>query len=80
MPATEKQVKKLKSFGFNIWNQLTKGEVSHLIKECYRLEERYPTPATPGQERLLRSQGQWWSGISKRAATRPIAGLTQRAG
>jgi hypothetical protein len=79
-PATEKQVKKLKSFGFNIWNQLTKGEASHLIEECDLLNERYPTPAAPGQERLLRSQGQWQSGISKRAATRLIAGLMRRAG
>ena len=40
MPATEKQVKKLKSFGFNIWDQLTKGEASHLTEECDRPDER----------------------------------------
>jgi hypothetical protein len=48
LPATEKQVKKLKSFGFNIWNQLTKGEASHLIEECDRLGEVCPTPARNG--------------------------------
>jgi hypothetical protein len=58
---------------------LTRGEAAHLIEECDRPDERYPTPATPGQERLLRSQGQWQSGLSKRAATRLIAGLMRRA-
>jgi hypothetical protein len=80
LPATGKLVKKLKRFGFNIWNQLPKGEASQLIEECDRLDERCPTPAAPGQERLLRGQGQWQSGLGKRAATRLFAGLMKRAG
>jgi superfamily II DNA or RNA helicase len=79
-PPTDKQLKAIKGFGFDIWRQLTKAEASHLIGECYRLDELYPTPATPSQEWVLRSRGQWRSGISKRAATRLIAGLMQRAG
>jgi superfamily II DNA or RNA helicase len=79
-PATEKQLKLLGRFGFDSWRDLTRGEAGYLIDECNRLDELYPTPATPGQEWVLRSRGQWRSGISKRAAMRMIASLMQRAG
>jgi hypothetical protein len=72
-PATEKQIKRLtRGFGFEVLRQLTRGEASHLIDECERLEQRYPTPATDGQIGLLRARGRWWPGMSKKEAAREI--------
>jgi hypothetical protein len=79
-PATEKHVKLLGRLGIDSRGELTRGEAGYLIGECNRLDELYPTPATPNQRAFLSSRGQWRSGISKRAAMRLIAGVMQRAG
>jgi hypothetical protein len=53
------------------------GEASHLIDQCKCLDDLDPTPATDGQERLLRYYGPWVEGMSKRQAQRAIAELMQ---
>jgi superfamily II DNA or RNA helicase len=73
--ATGRQMDLLARLGFESHRPLTKGEVSHLIDRCHELDERYPTPATPNQMYLLRGQGCWRSGMSKREAQRVIGGL-----
>jgi hypothetical protein len=74
-PATEKQLKALGRFGLEALRPLTRGEASHLIDECNRLDEEYPTQATPGQRAMLMAHGLWRSGIGKREAQRLIAKL-----
>jgi superfamily II DNA or RNA helicase len=71
-PPTDSQIKKLKGFGFEPLRELTRGEASHLIEECIRLDGLYPTPATEGQKIMLRARGLWQPGMSKRDAKRQI--------
>jgi type I site-specific restriction endonuclease len=77
-PATDKQLAGLTRFGFEALRPLTKGEASYLIEECERLDQEYPTPATPNQKYFLRTAGQWEEGLSKREATRRIAQVRKR--
>jgi superfamily II DNA or RNA helicase len=79
-PATEMQLKALRSvFGFDVHRPLTKGEASHLIDDCKRLDRLYPTSATEGQEAMLRDRRLWRPGMTKREATRLIAKAMRRA-
>jgi hypothetical protein len=73
--ATSAQLRALGRFGLDIHRDLTKGEANHLLEECHRLDEQYPTPATPQQEYALRRRGRWRTGLSKQMATRLIAGM-----
>jgi type I site-specific restriction endonuclease len=76
--ATDKQLHKItRSFGFEVLWPLTKGEASHLIDECIRLDALYPTPATEKQEAMLRYHGLLRPGMSKREAKRAIVELKQ---
>jgi superfamily II DNA or RNA helicase len=68
-PATQKQHKALKGFGMEARRPLKKGEASYLIQACKELDEAHPTPATSGQEWILRKSGLWVEGMSKREAT-----------
>jgi hypothetical protein len=78
-PATERQLKSLRRFGFDIHRELSKREASHLLDLCHRLDAQYPTPATAGQEDLLRRCRLWRPGLSKREAIRLIAGMSSAA-
>src|SRR5207248_2831884 len=56
-PASDRQLGLLRrTFGFDINRRLTRGEASHLIDECRRLDRLYPTPATAAQKRMLRAR------------------------
>jgi superfamily II DNA or RNA helicase len=73
-PASDPQVKKLtRNYGLVVLRDLTKGEASHLIGGCKRMDRLYPTPATRGQRAYLRARGLWQEGLSKREATNLIA-------
>src|SRR5262249_10824684 len=74
-PASSRQLKLLGSFGFEPSRDLNLAEASSLIGCCFALEMRFPTPATEGQEYLLRGAGRWSEGMSKREAQREIARL-----
>jgi hypothetical protein len=78
-PATEGQIAHLKHLGFKPLRPLTKGEARYLIGLCWEMDRRYPTPATPQQASFLWRRGEWREGMSKREATRVIAGLSARA-
>jgi superfamily II DNA or RNA helicase len=68
--ATEKQLNRLAREGFDPCRDLTKGEASHLIKECESLDREFPTPPTPGQIYRLKQIGKYHKGLTKRLATR----------
>lgn len=68
-PASDGQLRYLRSFGLDITRALTKGEASYLLDQAIRYEQEFPTPATPRQERFLRLAGQWVEGLSKREAS-----------
>lgn len=70
-PASEGQIKFLRSFGLDIQN-VTKGEASYLINQCKEFEAAFPAPATPKQKYYLRSHGLWQQGISKKVANQII--------
>jgi hypothetical protein len=77
-PASERQLKFItRGFGFEVLRPLTKREANHLIEECNRLEDLYPTPVTEGQEAMLRYHGLLRPGMSKREAQRAIGRLMQ---
>jgi superfamily II DNA or RNA helicase len=78
--ATDKQLRALKCFGFDVRGELSKEEASYLIGQCYRLDGQYPTPATPAQEKALMAQGLWRPGTSKREATRIIIDMKRGPG
>jgi superfamily II DNA or RNA helicase len=75
--ATDKQVRALRQFGFEVRAELTKGEASYLLDQCFELEAQCPTPATPKQRSLLRRFGLWREGLSRHQAGRLIGQLRQ---
>lgn len=74
-PASEKQVKYVRSFGVDVGRDLTKGEASHLIDRCRDYEAAYPTLATSAQAYCLKCYGVYRDGITKREASRLIGEL-----
>jgi superfamily II DNA or RNA helicase len=79
-PATEKQITALARSGMKVHRELTKGEANYLLRECYRLDRKYPTPPTAAQRGYLFSQHLWRPGLTKREAMGLIASTMNRAG
>ena len=52
-PASEGQVKYLRSFGLEVPGPLTKGQAGYLIDQAREYEAAFPPPATPGQKGFL---------------------------
>jgi type I site-specific restriction endonuclease len=77
-PASDRQLAALKRYGFEVLRPLTKGEASHLIESCVRLDKIYCTPATDGQESTLRKFGWWEEGLCKREAIRRVGHLLKQ--
>lgn len=67
-PASAKQVKTIKSWGFTPARELRRGEASALIDQLLTLEAEHPEPATAKQESWLRWKGAWKHGMTKREA------------
>lgn len=77
--ATAPQIKLLAGFGFVPCRELTKGEASHLIQECQRLDRRYFTPPTPATAWKLRANGINPAGMTKREANREVGRVMAKA-
>jgi superfamily II DNA or RNA helicase len=79
-PASEGQLRYLRSFGLGLKRELTKGEAAHLIDKAIKYDADHPTPPTDRQEWFLRMAGQWQDGMTKREATKLIGQLKGGAG
>jgi superfamily II DNA or RNA helicase len=77
-PASDGQVKFLRSLGLDPQEELTKGQASYLIDRAAEFEAANPTPASPKQRGLLKREGLWLEGMGRRQAQRLITQLKQR--
>jgi superfamily II DNA or RNA helicase len=67
-PATKQHLKRIGRYGFRSHRELTWQEANYLLERCAEVYRRYPTPATPEQERVLRAKGLFRKGMNKRQA------------
>jgi superfamily II DNA or RNA helicase len=74
-PASDGQLRYLRSFGLALERELTKGEAAYLLDLAIKYDAEYPTPPTERQERFLRMAGQWQDCMTKREATKLIGQL-----
>jgi superfamily II DNA or RNA helicase len=70
--ADEKKHRAITGYGFEVLRPLTDGEANYLLRRCEELDQKYPTPATRGQQYLLGPFGLGWAGMTKHQARKML--------